>query len=291
MMKKIVFTLVVWVSINALPVCAQKLHTMDFKTVEQMYEYFHYAPGKQIISGHRGTIELGMPENSIASMQAVLEHTPAIFEVDPRLTKDSVAVMVHDATLGRTTNGTGNVKDYTWDELKNFKLKDHNGNVTKHRINTLDEMVDWAKGKTILNLDKKDLPMEMTAEIIRKHNAYAWVWVTVHTVEQAKFYLNKNPKQYLSMHIKDAAALQAFKDSGLPYNRMIVYIGPEINDDNQAMYAFFRQKGVLCMISTAPSYDKIPSKEKRAQKFRAVFADGASVLESDLPIEVSKALQ
>lgn len=270
---------------------AQQLHKLDFKTVEDMYAYFTYAPGKKVISGHRGTIEEGMPENSIPSMEAVLKHTTAIFEIDPRLTKDGVPVMVHDATLDRTTTGTGKVMDYTWKELKKLRLKDHKGQKTSYKINTLEEMILWAKGKTILNLDKKDLPMEMTAEIIRKHNAYAWVWVTVHNVEQAKFYLEKNPQQYLSMHIRTAADLEAFKNSGLPYNRMIVYIGPEIKAENQAMYSFFREKGVMCMISTAPTYDKLDTKEARAEKYRAVFADGATILESDLPIEVGEAIK
>src|SRR5690606_5222622 len=122
----------------------QELHRLGFSTVEEMYEYFKYAPGKKIISGHRGTIEEGVPENSIPSMEAVLKHTSAIFEVDPRLTKDSVAVMVHDATLERTTTGTGKVADYTWEELQELSLKDHQGRVTNHKINTLEEMILWA---------------------------------------------------------------------------------------------------------------------------------------------------
>ncbi|WP_164126118.1 glycerophosphodiester phosphodiesterase family protein [Sphingobacterium luzhongxinii] len=270
---------------------AQNLHTLNFESAREMRDYFRYSGDKKIISGHRGTIELGLPENSIAGMTEVLKHTSAIFEVDPRLTKDGVAVMIHDATLDRSTTGKGKVSDYTWKELKKLHLKDYAGKPTIYRINTLDEMIMWAKGKTILNLDKKDLPLEVTAEIIRKHNAYAWVWVTVHTVEQAKFYLEKNPEQYMSMHIKDQKALEAFKNSGLPYDRMIVYIGPEIKPENQDMYNFFKEKGVLCMISTAPTYDKLSSKDKRAEKYRAVFADGARILESDLPIAVSEAIK
>lgn len=293
MMKRILHPIALCFAciLTASSVTAQKLHKLNFNDVEEMYAYFTYAPGKKIISGHRGTIERGLPENSVAAMKEVLKHTPAIFEIDPRLSKDGVPVMVHDATLDRTTTGTGKVSDYTWKELKKLRLKDHDGNPTKYRINTLDEMIKWAKGKTVLNLDKKDLPLEVTAEIIRKHNAYKWVWVTVHNVEQARFYLDKNPNQYLSMHIKDKKALEEFKASGLPYDRMIVYIGPEIKEANQAMYDFFKSKGVMCMISTAPTYDKLPTKAERAEKYRAVFADGATVLESDLPIEVSEAIK
>jgi len=291
MKKYYLIGLFLWVLLPFKSVQGQKLHVLNFENVDDMYAYFQYAPDKKVISGHRGTIENQMPENSIASMKEVLKHTSAIFEIDPRLSKDSVPVMVHDADLARTTTGTGLVANYTWKELQKLRLKDHQGNPTPYKINTLDEMIKWAKGKTILNLDKKDLPLELTAEIIRKHNAYAWVWVTVHNVEQARFYLAKNPNQFLSMHIKTKADLEAFQKSALPYNRMIVYIGPEIKDDNQAMYTFFKEKGVLCMISTAPTYDKLPTPEQRAEKYRAVFADGATVLESDLPIEVSKAIK
>ncbi|MBD1434747.1 glycerophosphodiester phosphodiesterase family protein [Sphingobacterium sp. DN00404] len=290
-MKSMLITVALLInSLSFLEVNAQKLHKLNFNNMEEMYAYFEYAPDKKIISGHRGTIEKGLPENSIVAMKAVLKHTPAIFEIDPRLSKDGLAVMVHDATLDRTTTGTGKVSDYTWKELKKLRLKDHQGNPTKYRINTLDEMIKWAKGKTVLNLDKKDLPLEVTAEIIRKHNAYKWVWVTVHNVEQARFYLDKNPNQYLSMHIKDEKSLEEFKASGLPYDRMIVYIGPEIKEANQVMYDFFKSKGVMCMISSAPTYYKLPTKEERAEKYRAIFVDGAAVLESDLPIEVSEAI-
>lgn len=269
---------------------AQNLNYLDFRDAEEMYAFFKYAPDKKIISGHRGTMEEGMPENSIPAMEAVLKHTPAIFEVDPRLTKDSVAVMIHDNTLERTTDGTGRVADYTWQELQRLSLKNQQGQVTDFKINTLEEMIEWAKGKTILNLDKKDLPPELTASLIEKHDAYAWVWVTVHTVEQARVYLERNPKQYLSMHIRNQDDLAAFESSGLPYDRMIVYIGPEITSSNKRMYEHLSAKGVLCMISAAPTYDKLDTVEERARKYRAVFRDGAGILESDRPIEVSKAI-
>jgi len=267
-------------------VFGQKIHSLQFESPQAMRDYFTYSVEKKMVSGHRGTIEAGLPENSIAGFEAVLQKTPAIFEVDPRYTKDSVVILMHDATLDRTTNGKGKVSDYTWDELRKLKLRDRAGNITRYGINTLDEVIQWAKGKTILNLDKKDLALAATAAILKKHNAYSWVWVTVHNIEQARYYLEQNPEQYMSMHIKDQAALEKFEASGLPYNRMIVYIGPELKDSNQAMYQFFNSRGVMCMISSAPTYDKLKTKAERAEKYKAIFAEGASILESDFPIEV-----
>lgn len=267
------------------------LHRLDFKTPTELHQFFAYEKGSTIASGHRGTIEQGLPENSIEGMEAVLRHTPAFFEIDPRLTKDSVVILMHDKTLDRTTNGTGKVSDYTWAELQQLRLKDRDGNITPYRIPTLDEVIEWARGKTILNLDQKDVPEALSAEIIRKHNAYSFVMVTVHSPEQARFYLDQNSDQMLSAHIKTPDVFEAYRAAGIPFNRMIAYIGPDIKPENQEMYQLLHAQGVMCMISAAPTYDKLSSVAERSEAYRAIFADGASILESDLPIEVGKALK
>lgn len=84
-----------------------------------LYAFFRYADdAPPIVQGHRGTRENGLPESSVAAMEYVLRRQPAIFEIDLRLTKDSVAVVFHDAGLDRTAGGTGLLADYTWEELR-----------------------------------------------------------------------------------------------------------------------------------------------------------------------------
>ena len=138
---------------------AQSLHTLSIKSPRELRQFFDYA-GRDvpIISGHRGGTIKGYPENSLGAFENTLRSTPAFFEVDPRLTKDSVIVLMHDATLDRTTTGTGKVSDHTWAELKALRLKDLEGNVTAYGIPTLEEVIRWSKGKTVLNLDHKDVP-------------------------------------------------------------------------------------------------------------------------------------
>lgn len=41
-------------------------------------------------------------------------------ELDVQLTKDGQVVVIHDERIDRTTDGTGFVKDYTYEELKKF---------------------------------------------------------------------------------------------------------------------------------------------------------------------------
>ena len=267
----------------------QPLHRLDFQSPAQLHHFFTYQKGKKVVSGHRGTIEQGLTENSIEGMEAVLQHTPAFFEIDPRLTKDGVVVLMHDETLDRTTTGSGKLADHTWEEVQQLRLKDRDGNATGYRVPTLDDAIEWARGKTVLNLDHKDLPLEQTAAIIRKHDAYSWVMVTVHSPAEARYYLDQNPDQMLSAHILTVEKFNEYKAAGIPFNRMIAYIGPQVKPENQELYRLLHAEGVMCMISAAPTYDKLETKEARAEAYRAVFADGATILESDLPIEVAEA--
>ena len=238
-----------------------------------------------IVSGHRGGRLPGYPENSIEGLARVMEAGPAFFEIDPRLTRDSVVVLLHDATLDRTTNGTGKLSDYTWEELKKLRLKDASGQLTSFRIPLLQEVIDWARGKAVLNLDRKDVPMAMTADIIRQNKAEEFVMVTVHSVSAARFYYENNPRIMMSAHIRSDSALQEFEKSGVPWQNFIAYIGPEYNETNQAIQRRLHQFGVSCMISAASSFDKMADPAARAAAYREIFAQGADILESDYPID------
>ncbi|MFN4312909.1 MAG: glycerophosphodiester phosphodiesterase family protein [Chitinophagaceae bacterium] len=271
--------------------CAQQ-YAFDLSTPSALQEFFRYrGDSTRIISGHRGSHIAGYPENAIETFDYVLQQVPAFFEVDPRLTKDSVIVLLHDASLDRTTNGSGLLKDHTWEDVKRLKLKDANGQLTSFRIPTLQEAIEWARGKTVLNLDKKDVPLPMIADLIRKNSADAFVMVTVHNTEQALFYYRNNPNQMMSAHIKTDSAFVAFEASGLPWKNMIAYIGPGFSDINRRLPSLLHQRSVMFMISAAPSVDKWPTKEKRAAGYNEIFLRGADILESDFPIEVAEAVR
>jgi glycerophosphoryl diester phosphodiesterase len=271
---------------------AQKLHTISFAGEKQLHHFFKYTGKKEpVISGHRGCHIKGYPENSIAAMEYTLQHTKAFFEIDPRLTKDSVIVLLHDATLERTTNGKGKLSDYTWAEVQKLRLKDIEGNLTPYRVPSLSEAIEWARGKTILNLDKKDVPFEMTAAIIRKHKAGSFVMVTVHDAKQAKFYFDEDNNRMMSAFIKTEQAFKEYQDAGIPFSNMIAYIGSENKPENKKMFDLLHQNGIMCMISAAPVYDKMPESAQRAEAYRETFRQGADILESDLPVEVASALK
>lgn len=269
-----------------------KLNVLKIKSAKDLHAYFRYTGNDPLlITGHRGGMVKGFPENSIATFENTLKHTPAFFEIDPRLTKDSVMVLMHDATLDRTTTGQGKLSDYTYEELKKFRLKDAEGNITDFTIPTLSEVIEWARGKTVLNLDHKDVPLAMTAALIKKHKADAFVMLTVHSAAEMTYYLTQNKNHTFSAFVRNRKEYEDYEKAGVPFTQMIAYIGPHVKPENKELYALLNKKGTMCMISAASSYDKLKTAEERKAAYIAIAKDGASILESDYPIEAAEAVK
>jgi glycerophosphoryl diester phosphodiesterase len=70
-----------------------------------------------IIYGHRGA-RFEAPENTIPGFRFALSLGLRGIEFDVRLSADDRLVVIHDATVDRTTNGTGNVGELTFDEIR-----------------------------------------------------------------------------------------------------------------------------------------------------------------------------
>lgn len=81
-----------------------RLHTVKINSIEELQAYFTYDPARDVIvSGHRGGMMPGYPENCIESCEKTLSLMPTFFEIDFSFTKDSVMVLMHDLTIDRTT--------------------------------------------------------------------------------------------------------------------------------------------------------------------------------------------
>ncbi len=105
------------------------------------------------VIAHRGDWR-NAPENSLQAIQNCIYLGVDMVEIDVRLTKDSVFILMHDDTIDRTTNGTGRVSEINWSELKELRLKDGIGALTNHRIPTLEEALTLTEDKILVNLDK-----------------------------------------------------------------------------------------------------------------------------------------
>ena len=268
------------------------INTINVKNTKELHDFFKYT-GKDIpiVSGHRGGNEMGFPENSIATFENTLTYLPSFFEIDPRLSKDSVIVLMHDATLNRTTNGKGKVSDYTLAELKKLRLKDVDGKLTNYQIPTLQEAIEWARGKTILSLDYKGVPFEMTADLVTKLKAAHFVIVGLHTMEQAKIYLARNKGFLFASKIIEQKKLEELKNAGIPFNQLMAYVGSEYKTESKDLYKTINSNGMLVMVAAAPVYDKLKTAAERKAAYQQLIKDGINIIETDLPIETANAIK
>ena len=94
------------------------------------------------IWAHRGCSMMN-PENTLLAFKkaAELDGITGI-EFDVQLTKDGEIVVIHDERVDRTTDGTGNVRDYTLAELKKLSIT---GDDDSYRIPTLREVLELLK--------------------------------------------------------------------------------------------------------------------------------------------------
>lgn len=102
-------------------------------------------------------------ENSLDAIDAAVALGVEAVELDVRRSADGVLVVLHDATLERTTTCQGKVSVLTLAELKTCRLLiEGERRVTAESVPTLAEMLAHAKGRILVNIDNKleaaDLP-------------------------------------------------------------------------------------------------------------------------------------
>lgn len=241
------------------------------------------------VSAHRGGPAKGFPENCIPTFEHTLQHTFAMLEIDPRRTKDGAIVVLHDPTLERTTTGTGRVIDFTLAELKRLHLKDTEGHATSFQMPTLDEAIEWARGKTILVLDQKDVTPIERAQIVTRLRAEAHVMLIVTSFKDAVAVHVLNPSIVMEVMIPTVAKANEFDQLGIPWRNVIAFVGHTPPED-VALYDFIHRKGACCMAGTSRHLDlkvlkgEVADIREIEEGYRSFLSLGADIFETDIPV-------
>jgi glycerophosphoryl diester phosphodiesterase len=105
---------------------------------------------------HRGASGIA-PENTLAAFSKAIEIGVDGVELDVHGTADGEVVVMHDASLDRTTDGTGAIKMLTLDQIKRADAGAWFGSqFAGERVPTLAESLDLIKGQAITVLEIKD---------------------------------------------------------------------------------------------------------------------------------------
>ena len=129
------------------------------------------------VIGHRGAAAYA-PENTIESILTAAEMGAKWVEVDVKLTKDSVPVILHDDDLDRTTNGHGPVAQINYADLVNLEAGSwFSDSFAGIKIPTLEEVIDVVLEHNLgINLEIKPCPgrEKETAEAMLDVLARIW---------------------------------------------------------------------------------------------------------------------
>ena len=112
--------------------------------------------GRPFVIAHRGTPRRE-PENTLRSFAHALELGADFLETDLRFTRDGEIVLIHDATVDRTTDGQGPVAEHTLAQLKQRRTRRPSDDApVDERVPTLIELLAMTQGATPLLLELKD---------------------------------------------------------------------------------------------------------------------------------------
>jgi glycerophosphoryl diester phosphodiesterase len=118
---------------------------------------------------HRGASGQA-PENTLSALARALALGADLAEIDVRLTADGQLAVIHDATLERTTTGSGRVAQHTLAELQALDAGAWFGPQWRgERVPALDEVLAFARGRLPLNLELKPdgRPQQLLDEVLR----------------------------------------------------------------------------------------------------------------------------
>ena len=152
-MKKIFKFMMVMAAAAAAFACGPKEPQYATRVEKILAELNNPESDYVLVISHRGDWR-NYPENSIPAIESIIRMGVDMMELDVKMTKDSVLVLMHDKTVDRMTNGKGKVSDFTYDSLRTLKMKRaHNVATDSVRVPTLREALLCCKDRILVNVD------------------------------------------------------------------------------------------------------------------------------------------
>lgn len=169
------------------------------------------------IIAHRGIHNEAIPENSMKAFSLALKKNIPI-EFDVHILKDKNIVVFHDDNLKRMTNKDKFIKECTYEEIKDLKLKN-----TNEKIPLLKDVLKLVDGKVLLDIELK---MDVTdhsledglIEILKDYNGE----VILKSFDFRKVkYLKKHTNYKIGLLIKRMSGFKDFIIRNINFNIMI----------------------------------------------------------------------
>ncbi|MDD3695617.1 MAG: glycerophosphodiester phosphodiesterase family protein [Lentisphaeria bacterium] len=169
---------------------------MSFKSFEGL-SALHRNTNHVIVSAHRG-LSGSFPENTLLAMRKAIECGADIIEFDLRMSKDGVPVVLHDATLNRTSDLEGKPEDLELAALRcgnfsyyRFGVDAASGKrlkipaYEKMNIPSLEEVFQQFRGKVGMNIQvyANDAGLVEVCRLYKAYQMYDQGYLTIASLE------------------------------------------------------------------------------------------------------------
>ena len=184
------------------------------------------------VSAHRGGPAPGFAENAIPTFENTLRQALGSFlEVDIARTADGVLVLMHDDRVERTTTGSGAVAELDMAQLLAFSLEDDDGRRVDARVPTLREALDWADGRTVLELDiKRGVRYEDVISEVELAGAMGRVVFITYSIDGATRLAQLAPQAMIYTTISSVRELDTLERRGVDLTRIVACVGTNTPD-------------------------------------------------------------
>lgn len=238
-----------------------------------------------MVTAHRGA-HGAAPENSVAAIERAIGLGADIVEIDVRLTRDGVPVLMHDETVDRTTDGTGAVSAMGFEEVARLALRDRAGASTPHRVPTLREALEAARGRILVDLDLKTRDVEPIASRVVEADAAAGVLFFHGDFDQLdRFRAIRADFAVLPR----ANSTERTEAAAARFAPEVIHIDPGSN--SAATGAAARAADARLWINALGEGDELIRRGEAADAVEPLLAHGANIIQTDEPAALIAYLQ
>ena len=186
-----------------------------------------------LVIAHRGASG-NAPENTLIAVMYALRAKADMIEVDVHLSGDGEVIVIHDATLDRTTDGQGPVESYSLAELKELDAGGwFDEKFEREPIPTLDEVMNVIDGQAKLLIEikwgKKGRYEEIEKKVIDLiYSHHALEWVIVQSFEQGVVKEMQELAPEIELHklvVRNIPILPLHFDERIQWGNMYKYKG------------------------------------------------------------------
>lgn len=165
---------------------------------------------EKLVSGHRGASHLA-PEDTVSGVFAAVALGADFVETDPRPTSDGHLVNLHDPTVDRTTDGTGDASDLTLAEIQALHVDTTGltGDFACEHVPTLQEILTAARGRihVLIDANKTDR-VDLLVGAIQETDTVEWAIFDTSSVDKIDEALALEPGLHTMIRIDDATQLE-----------------------------------------------------------------------------------